>query len=310
MQHTYGSLHTAVLSWFEENGRSLPWRATDDPYRVLVAEVMLQQTQVARVVPAYLGFLARFPTVQALAGAAVAEVIRAWGGLGYNRRALNLYRAARQVVDRHGGAVPADPAELRALPGVGAYTAAAVACFAFGAHVPVVDTNVRRVLGRVLAGGRAPPAYAEVFFPAMAETALPPGDAWRWNQALMDIGATHCSARNPACHACPLRTHCRAAPMYLETPRQVAEARRGYGTRQPPFVGSRRYYRGRVIAHLRSLVAEQDCDLETLCRVVGAEDDAGRPEWMLGLLRGLEEEGLVDLTPGSVGGVRVSLPRG
>lgn len=139
-----GDLQTALLTWFAENARDLPWRRTRDPYRVLVSEVMLQQTQVDRVIPKYEAFLAAFPTVEALAAAPTAEVIRLWAGLGYNRRAVNLQRAARAVVEERGGLFPHEVEELLRLPGIGPYTAGAVACFAFEQDVAFVDTNIRR----------------------------------------------------------------------------------------------------------------------------------------------------------------------
>ena len=172
-------MEKALLAWFDEHGRDLPWRRTRDPYAILVSEVMLQQTQVARVVPRYLAFLARWPTVESLAGAAPGDVIREWQGLGYNRRALNLHRAARQV------AAEGWPDDLAELPGVGRYTADAVSRFALGRSVLPLDTNVRRVLDRT--GGEFGPASA---------------------QALMDLGATVCLARIPRCGACPLAEGC------------------------------------------------------------------------------------------------------
>jgi A/G-specific adenine glycosylase len=168
-----------LLPWFGEHGRDLPWRRTRDPYAILVSEVMLQQTQVARVVPRYRAFLERWPTVEALAAAAPADVIREWQGLGYNRRAVSLHRAARRV------AAEGWPADLTELPGVGRYTADAIARFAFDRPVLPLDTNVRRVLERT--GGSFGPASAH---------------------ALMDLGATVCLARVPRCNACPLAERC------------------------------------------------------------------------------------------------------
>ena len=168
-----------LLAWFDQSGRDLPWRRTRDPYAILVSEVMLQQTQVARVVPHYLGWLARWPTVEALAHAPAADVIRAWQGLGYNRRAVNLHRAAKMV------AADGWPDDLTSLPGVGRYTADAVACFAFGADVVPQDVNVRRVIHRTR--GRFSSHCA---------------------QGLMDLGATVCLARVPRCDACPLAGRC------------------------------------------------------------------------------------------------------
>jgi A/G-specific adenine glycosylase len=172
-------MRESLLAWFEARGRDLPWRRTRDPYAILVSEVMLQQTQVERVIPRYLAWLERWPTVQALAGAPAAEVIREWQGLGYNRRALSLHRAARQI------AASGWPDDLTELPGVGRYTADAIACFAFGSDVLPVDTNVSRVRERT----------GESFDAACA-------------QALMDLGAMVCLARVPRCGSCPLAASC------------------------------------------------------------------------------------------------------
>ena len=228
----YDWLRAAVLRWFDASARSMPWRGVTDPYAILVAEVMLQQTQVDRVRPAYLAFLDRFPTLQSLADAPRAQVIRAWAGLGYNRRAVNLQRAAQAAVTRFGGRLPDDPASLRSLPGVGEYTTAAVACFAHNAQVPVVDTNVRRVLGRFFFG-QDWARQSDRDLRALAEAALPAGMAWRWNQALMDLGATLCPARAPKCSACPLESQCQAAAHFKSgvaerpAPRVTRSTRRG-----------------------------------------------------------------------------------
>jgi A/G-specific adenine glycosylase len=223
----------AILAWYAAVRRDLPWRRTSDPYRILVSEVMLQQTQVARVVPYYEAFLARFPDVAALAQAPAADVLRAWSGLGYNRRALAL-RAAAQAVKRDGW--PRDVAGLAALPGVGPYTAAAVAAFAFGAQVAAVDTNVRRVIERLDRRRRPAAALAR-----RADALLPPGRAGDWNQALMELGATICAAREPACGACPA-TSCRSRGRALP----AGPARRANGR----FEDSDRFVRGRIVAAL------------------------------------------------------------
>jgi A/G-specific adenine glycosylase len=184
----------AVLAWYDEHGRDLPWRRTRDPYAILVSEVMLQQTQVPRVLPRYTEWLERWPTVDSLAAASAADVIAAWQGLGYNRRAVNLHRCARAVVAM--GGFPRDALALEHLPGIGPYTAAAIACFAFGAQIAAPDVNARRVLAR---------AFGD---PDMSP---PPGRAYDWNQALFDLGATVCIARRPRCDVCPLRLGCPSA---------------------------------------------------------------------------------------------------
>ena len=222
-EEAVAEVQAALLSWFDATGRRLPWRETADGYAILVSEVMLQQTQVDRVIPVYHAFLRRFPTFESLADAPAGEVIRAWAGMGYNRRALNLQRAAQAVVELHGGALPTDPKALRSLPGVGEYTANALACFAQGRQVAVVDTNVRRVLGRVF-HWPSTPTDREVA--ATAERVLPEGKAWSWNQALMDLGATVCTSRRPTCLLCPVRSACRAAGAF-EARRRPRRSRRG-----------------------------------------------------------------------------------
>ena len=228
-------LHDSVLAWYARHRRDLPWRRIRDPYRILVSEVMLQQTQATRVAPYYEAFVTRFPDERALAAAPVGEVLRAWSGLGYNRRALRLIEAARAIAD---GGWPRSAAGLEALPGVGPYTAAAVAAFAFGQPVAAVDTNVRRVVER-LDGRRRPPAGLA----RRALELLPPGRAADWNQALMELGATVCTSRRPRCGACPIPA-CRSRGVDL--PAVVAPPRR----RRPRFEETDRYARGRLLASL------------------------------------------------------------
>ncbi len=216
----------ALIGWYRASARDLPWRGERDPYRVLVSEVMLQQTQAARVARAYGHFLARFPTAEALAAAPLADVIAAWSGLGYNRRAQRLREACRRV------AADGWPDDLTELPGVGPYTAAAVACFAFGAQVAAADTNARRVLSRWR--GR-PLAGAALRTAAAAELT---GDAREWNQAIMDLGATVCTPRRPACGRCPVAGFCAGPDAYVP-PRP-----------QPRFEGSARQLRGGLLRAL------------------------------------------------------------
>src|ERR687894_1082958 len=177
-------IREGLLGWFKENARDLPWRRTRDPYAILVSEVMLQQTQVDRVLPYYTRFLERFPTVQALATASTSDVIRIWSGLGYNRRAVNLQRAARTVVDELGGAFLEDPADLKKLPGIGAYTAGAIAAFAYERDVAFLDTNMRRVVSRVIFGTES---ARESDAMEAASALVPPGLGWTWNQALIEF---------------------------------------------------------------------------------------------------------------------------
>ncbi len=198
-----------LLQWFHANGRDLPWRRTRDPYKILVSEVMLQQTQVERVRDYYRRFLHEYPTVRELATARPARVRESWEGLGYYARARNLHRAARAIQQEHGGRFPRRYEDVLRLPGVGRYTAGAVVSFAYGEPAPVLDTNVRRVLTRLFIRRRSPRrAEAERRLWALAEAVIPEGEAWAFNQALMDFGATLCTARAPRCADCPMKSLC------------------------------------------------------------------------------------------------------
>jgi A/G-specific adenine glycosylase len=197
---------SSLLAWFRAHGRRLPWRRTRDPYRILVSEIMLQQTQVDRVQGYYRRFLREYPSVQDLAAARPERVRESWDGLGYYARAKNLHAAARRIVEEHRGRFPRAVEELQRLPGVGRYTAGAVASFAYGEAAPVLDTNVRRILSRVFVRRRAPRLERRLW--ALAEAVIPPDDAWAFNQALMDLGALICRARRPDCPACPIRPVC------------------------------------------------------------------------------------------------------
>jgi A/G-specific adenine glycosylase len=245
--------------------RDLPWRRTRDPWAVLVAESMLQQTQVPRVVPRWHEFLARFPDVRTCADARVGEVVAAWAGLGYNRRAVQLHACTRAVRDDHGGVLPDDLDALLALPGIGPYTARAILAFAFERDVAVVDTNVARVLARV-GGARLTPSAAQSF----ADALVPAGAGWRWNQSVLDFGALSCTKRNPACDACDARSACR----WQGSGPDPAIGSAGVSGPQSRFVGSDRQGRGRLVAALRS----HPVDGNDLARVMGWESDPARAE--------------------------------
>src|SRR5712691_7890607 len=196
-------VHHHLLTWYAAEQRELPWRATDDPYAILVSEMMLQQTQVDRVLPKFQQFLATFPTLAALAAAPTADVISAWVPLGYNMRAVRLQSIARQVIAAYDGCIPDSIEELLKLKGIGRYTAGAIACFAYRKQVATVDTNIRRVLHRIFLGLEYPaPRLNDSQLLTLAEQVLPPGEAYNWNQALMDLGATICSSNNPQCTRC------------------------------------------------------------------------------------------------------------
>jgi A/G-specific adenine glycosylase len=241
-----GALRRVIVDWGEANRRDLPWRRTRDPWSVLVSEFMLQQTQVSRVLEPYRRFISRFPSAPACAEAPLADVVVAWRGLGYNRRAVRLHQVAQLVVERHGGNVPGELGALRALPGVGPYTARAVLAFAYEADTGVVDTNVARVLSRAVAGEPLAVGPAQT----LADALVPPGRSWVFNQALFDLGARHCHARAPECGDCPLRSRCRWARGGWLAP---DPARHSAGTSKPQsrFEGSDRQGRGRLIDALR-----------------------------------------------------------
>jgi len=242
-----------VLAWYARNARNLPWRAPGaTPWAVLVSEIMLQQTPVARVLPEYLNWMARWPTPAALAASPAGEAIRQWGRLGYPRRALRLHETATILVARHGGAVPADVAALRELPGIGSYTAAAVASFAFGQRHAVLDTNVRRVLSRLIAGTPLPAAAssaASVAERRLAESLLPaePAVAARWSVAVMELGALVCTAASPRCGGCPVAGDCAWLAAGRPVPPDGTTRRR-----TQLYDGTDRQCRGRVLAVLRT----------------------------------------------------------
>lgn len=232
----------SLLAWSETNLRDLAWRRARDPWSILVAETMLQQTQVARVETRWVRFLAHFPDPSTCASASIADLLREWQGLGYNRRALMLHRAATVIRDRHDGEVPDELDALLDLPGVGPYTARAVLAFAFERRAAPVDTNIGRVLARV-AGRRLAPAEAQ----RLADSLVPEGRSWLWNQGIMELGATICAKRSPDCEACPLSGFCE----WRGSGADPAEGSAAVGRPQAAFEGSNRQLRGRVIDTLR-----------------------------------------------------------
>ncbi|MEO5900926.1 MAG: A/G-specific adenine glycosylase [Ilumatobacteraceae bacterium] len=231
----------AVLAWGGPRLRDLPWRRSRDPWAVLVSEVMLQQTRVPRVIPKWHEFLERFPTPASCAAAPLGDVLRLWNGLGYPRRARNLHTAAGVVAAA--GGFPATLDGLRALPGVGPYTARALLAFAFDADVAVVDTNIARVLARI-AGRRLTPRQVQ----AAADELVPSGDGWLWNQAIMDLGAVLCRPQSPGCAMCPVAAMC----AFHGDGDDPAVGSAGVSVRQAPFEGSDRQARGRVLKALNS----------------------------------------------------------
>ncbi|HLZ35087.1 MAG TPA: A/G-specific adenine glycosylase [Nitrospira sp.] len=200
-----------LLAWYAKNGRDLPWRKTSNPYHILVSEVMLQQTQVERVVPKYHEFLERYPSFEQLADAPVREVKKTWYPLGYNIRPERLHSIACETVVRYGGKLPSDAEELLSFKGIGRYTAGAIRSFAFNEDAPILDTNVIRVLHRVFVAKGDPKAQKAGLW-ELSESLIPRGKGYDFNQALMDFGATCCTARNPVCEHCPMRSFCKTYP--------------------------------------------------------------------------------------------------
>lgn len=284
------SIHELVLAWFDVHERPLPWRDTD-PWGVLVSEFMLQQTPVGRVLPVWQEWLTRWPTPAHLANEPVAEALRAWGRLGYPRRARRLHETAAVIVADHAGEVPGDEASLLRLPGVGGYTAAAIMAFAFGKRSVVLDVNVRRVLARSLEGLEHPASHlsraeymaADLLWPQSAATSA------RWSAAVMELGALVCTSRSPSCDTCPLADQC----AWLEAGRPSGPAPR----RQATFEGSDRQARGQVMALLRhSQVSVSASDVEATWA------DAAQLERAIA---GLMADGLVERTRNG----RYRLPR-
>ncbi len=297
-------VQSQLLQWYSLEHRDLPWRSTHDPYAILVSEIMLQQTQVHRVLPKYQQFLAAFPTLADLATASTAEVISAWVPLGYNMRAVRLQSIARQVISEYGGRIPDTIEELLKLKGVGRYTAGAIACFAYKKQVATVDTNINRVLHRIFLGLEYPePELNNDQILLLAEQVLPDGKAYDWNQALMDLGATICTSSNPQCSLCPLHEVCKAYTEMLQYSlfpsgtvlrelRKVAEKKETYQAQ--PFTSTNRYFRGRIVDHLRSLPAGQRMPLTILGPKIKGEFRTEDLIWLQQLVDRLAKDGLVD----------------
>jgi A/G-specific adenine glycosylase len=290
-------IQAAALAWYDRQGCRFAFRGPRDPYLVLVSEVILQQTQVSRGEPAWQAFTARFPSFEALAEAPTSDVLQAWSGLGYNRRAVALQRTACIVVERFGGTLPDDLRALQELPGIGPYTARAVLALCFGRPVGPVDTNVRRVLGRLV--GR--PSLPSAALQSLADGLVPPQRPADWSAALMDIGATVCRAREPECAACPLASDCRSAGRVAALPNGAAGRSRtatpGAAARgSRPYPATRRWLRGRIVARLTE--ARRGA-WQVFDAPIGTHDQAAVAEALVGL----EADGLLERD--AVGRVRL-----
>lgn len=305
------SVQHALMRWFRVHQRDLPWRHTKQPYKILVSEIMLQQTQVDRVIPKYRAFLKRFPTVQALARATPRDVLLAWEGMGYNRRALYLRHAAQEIVAKHNGKVPGDPAVLQTLPGIGAYTAAAVATFSSGVPHALADVNVRRVVGRVMLGVSKQPWNESRLWRAIEQTTprqniLGMESVW-WGHAVMDFGALVCKAK-PRCDTCPLQRQCEAYPYFERVRAQEGKRARGSVLSRARTLSRSdarpvpdRIYRGKIL----QLIRERDPRPLSLRAVSSVLTDIS-PAHLRRLIRGLQSDGLLAMAKRGA----VSLPIG
>ncbi len=280
-------IHRLLLGWYRRNARVLPWRNRDDVYAVLVSEFMLQQTQASRVCERLPAWIEQFPDIRALAAAGRRSVLLAWTGMGYNRRALALHETAKAIVEQHGGIIPADTAVLQSLPGVGAYTAHAVACFGHRRRTAMVDVNIRRIFSRLLFEQTDDASMiSDSLAWEAASLMLPKRSYYDWNQALMDLGAMICTAREPVCETCPLKGSCRSAGRMTAQPRVRSSA-----VRETP----RRIYRGRVVELLRQAEAHE-LRASVLLAALYPADSADR-ERFADMLATLLSDGLVTLHP-------------
>jgi A/G-specific adenine glycosylase len=281
-------LTQTLLKWYKENARGFPWRIADvDPYVVLISETMLQQTQTSRVAARLPLFLKTFPTINELAKASNGTMLRQWQGMGYNSRALRLRDTARAIVEQHGGIIPSDVEALQRLPGVGSYTSAAIACFAYNKRVVVLDVNVRRVYSRLIS--RQPTTIdveSDAVLVAFAEQVIPARKSAQWHHAVMDLGATICTARAPKCDACPLSTLCPSA--FVLKPANKKKLQEPMFRDQP-----QRIWRGRIVEALRDVEQGKTITITALCKKVLGSHTADESAWFDSILTSLAKSGHV-----------------
>ena len=283
-------VHRAVLRWYRIHQRELQWRTTRNPYHILVSEIMLQQTQVDRVKQKLPLFLRQFPTLSRLARATRANVVRAWRGMGYNNRAVRLRDLAAIVQNKHRGRIPRDPDKLRELPGIGPYTSHALLCFAFRNRVPVVDVNIRRVLSRIFFRVKHPAELISDRDAWAAAEHLLPRDFYHWNQALMDLGATICTARSPACERCPIARFCSSRESLRLRKHHAA---RKLIKREPNHAGiPHRIWRGRIVEALRNVNGRRMIRLEALGTAIKTDFRAGEVPWLRSIVEALVNDGI------------------
>jgi A/G-specific adenine glycosylase len=280
--HRKLKIEKQLLTWYRKNARPLPWRKTKNPYRILLSEIMLQQTQLSRVQLKYPLFLRLFPDFASLAQARTADVIRAWSGMGYNNRALRLQQIARRVMNDYGGRLPKNVETLQHLPGIGRYTANAVACFAFRQQTAAVDINEQRVLSRLF-----PQRVQSAGIWELAEQLLPKGKAYDWNQALMELGGIICTAASPHCFECPLKQYCPSA--FLPVKKRKSK-KIGKNVSIP-----NRIYRGRIVSELRKLAHHRSMEAKLVAAMVKPGYSHRHKEWLDKLLYGLQRDGLIQI---------------
>jgi A/G-specific adenine glycosylase len=280
------SIHAAALSWYAANARAFPWRRERDPYRILLSEMMSQQTQISRVIAYYERWLRLFPTLSDLALASKGDVLREWSGLGYNSRALRLHALAKTVVAEYDGKLPRTVAALEELPGIGRYTAHAVVCCAYRKAVPVVDVNIRRIFSRTFFDVHAADEMqSDRDAWTIAARVLPNTKVFQWNQSLMDIGALFCTARSPKCGLCPLSKFCMSAasPSFLLPVKKKRSS-------EPGFNGiPRRLYRGRILKLLHAGPMSED----DIAQRLWSEFGDGETEWLRHVLGQMEKSSLI-----------------
>ncbi len=298
-----------LLLWYRTNGRDLPWRKTHDPYKILVSEIMLQQTQVDRVKEKYHSWLTRFPTVQDLAKTSPKAVLLEWSGLGYNRRALSLHTAAQQIVNDYNGIFPNTVEELMKLKGVGRYTASAIASFAFHKPTPIVDTNVKRVLGRMFLGYKTLARYIDTDEPfwVLKERILPKSkNAYDFNQGIMDFGAMTCTARQPKCGECPMQKICKSYPGILKADNELLRVKKK--RKEPLYYGKpRRIWRGNILTLLKGV--NTSLTVLYIGKHIQADWDATRTKWLKEILNTLEKDNMIDIQKKTDDNWLVRLPK-
>ena len=296
MQTSKEFLHIKIAEWFSLNQRELPWRQTRNPYFIMISEFMLQQTQVSRVIPKFIDFIEKFPTLEFLSQSNVSEIIKSWSGLGYNKRAINLFRSAKMIIDEFKGEFPNDIKNLLLLPGVGEYTASAIICFAFEKAVPVIDINVNRVLERLILGSdkRLPVKTQK----EIALQYLNHEDPWTWNQGIMEFGALVCK-NIPDCFNCVFNTVCTSplnrTKIYYED-EKITKPKLQIENKNTPFIQSDRYFRGQLIKFLTLAIEDEWISFEDAYDYIKRLDNSFDEEKLEILLDKLNFDGLIQFS--------------